>query len=268
MLRSVFAKTIFDRRKGLIGWTAGMLALVAMVIAFYPSISGQREQFEALFESYPDSLLSMMGVESVADILSPVGYLNSQLFANMVPLIVLIFAIGAGTAATAGEEKDGTLDLLLAQPISRRRILIDKLGSITVMLTLLMAVSFVALLVGGPLVSLDVGISGLIAIHLGTLLLALLFTALAMFIGGLTGKRGTALGVTAGIAVIAFFVYGLFPVVDVLAPHQDISPFYWLLGDNPLRNGIPWTWFGLLAGFGALFFAGAIWGFGTRDTGT
>ncbi|MBT8197458.1 MAG: ABC transporter permease subunit [Acidimicrobiia bacterium] len=268
MLRSVFTKTIFDRRRGLIGWTMGMAALVVMVIAFYPSIAGQREQLEDLFESYPDSLLALMGVESAADILSPVGYLNSQLFANVVLLIVLIFAIGAGTAATAGEERDGTLDLLLAQPISRTRVLIDKLGSITVMLAGIIAVSFVALVIGGPLASLDVGISGLVAVHFGTLLLALLFATLAMFIGGLTGSRGIALGITAGIAVIAYFMYGLFPVIDALAPHQDISPFYWLLGENPLANGVPWRWFGQLAGFTALFLAGAIWGFGNRDTGT
>ena len=40
----------------------------------------------------------------------------------MVPLLLLIAAIGAGAGAIAGEEERGTLDLLLSLPVSRRRL--------------------------------------------------------------------------------------------------------------------------------------------------
>ena len=36
------------------------------------------------------------------DLASPVGYLNSQVYALMAPLLLLIFSIGAGAAAVAG----------------------------------------------------------------------------------------------------------------------------------------------------------------------
>lgn len=268
MLNSVFGKTVFDRRRSMIGWTAGIAAFVVIAIAFYPTIADQRDQFEELFASYPESLLALLGVDDISDILSPVGYLNSQLFANVVPLIVLIFAIGAGTAATAGEEKDGTLDLLLAQPVARSRIVVEKFAATAALLAVIMAVSFVLLLIGGPIVDLDVTITGLIAIHFTTILFGLLFTALAMFVGGLTGKRGITLGLTSAVAVVSFFVYGLFPIVDTLEPHQDLSPFYWLLGPNPLANGLAWGWIALLGGFTVVLVAGALWAFGNRDVGT
>ena len=41
----------------------------------------------------------------------------------MLPLLLLVYAIGAGSRAIAGEEESGTLDLLLAHPLSRRRSL-------------------------------------------------------------------------------------------------------------------------------------------------
>ena len=50
------------------------------------------------------------------DYVSGAGYLGSELFAFMVPLLLLIAAIGAGARAIAGEEERGTLDLLLANP--------------------------------------------------------------------------------------------------------------------------------------------------------
>ena len=40
----------------------------------------------------------------------------------MAPLILLIFAVGAGADAVAGEEERGALDLLLAHPLRRRRL--------------------------------------------------------------------------------------------------------------------------------------------------
>ena len=53
------------------------------------------------------------------DYVSGAGYLGSELFSFMVPLLLLVAAIGAGARAIAGEEERGTLDLLLANPLSR-----------------------------------------------------------------------------------------------------------------------------------------------------
>ena len=54
------------------------------------------------------------------DLASPAGYLNSQIYALLAPLLLLIFSIGGGAGAVAGEEERGTLDLLLAHPVRRR----------------------------------------------------------------------------------------------------------------------------------------------------
>jgi nucleotide-binding universal stress UspA family protein len=65
------------------------------------------------------------------DVASPAGYLNSQIFALMAPLLLPIFAIGAGSAAVAGEEERGTLDLVLAHPIRRRNYVFQRFLDLT-----------------------------------------------------------------------------------------------------------------------------------------
>ncbi|NIR41986.1 MAG: ABC transporter permease, partial [Actinobacteria bacterium] len=39
------------------------------------------------------------------------------------------------------------------------------------------------------------------------------------------------------LAVAAFFLYGLAPLVEVLEPTQKLSPFWWYLGPKPLNDG-------------------------------
>jgi ABC-type transport system involved in multi-copper enzyme maturation permease subunit len=51
----------------------------------------------------------------------------------LAPLLFLIFAIGQGSGAIAGEEERGTLDLLLANPRSRVRIVLEKFGALALM---------------------------------------------------------------------------------------------------------------------------------------
>jgi len=46
----------------------------------------------------------------------------------MVPLLLLVFGIGFGTNAIAGDEEKGTLGFLLASPLPRWRVVVAKFG--------------------------------------------------------------------------------------------------------------------------------------------
>ena len=83
-----------------------------------------------MVDDYPDAFKAFFGLGDNVDYTSAIGYLNGELFSFMVPLLLLIAAIGAGARATAGEEERGTLELLLANPISRRRLVLDKLAAL------------------------------------------------------------------------------------------------------------------------------------------
>ena len=38
MLRSVRGASLFEHRRGLVGWSVGIVGMVALLLAFYPSI--------------------------------------------------------------------------------------------------------------------------------------------------------------------------------------------------------------------------------------
>lgn len=260
MLRSVGPKTVRDAARGLVWWSAGIVALVLLTNAFYPSIRGN-EDYERLLDDYPDVVKAFIG----EDLTSPAGYLESQLFSFMVPLLLLIYAVGAGARAIAGEEEAGTLDLLLAQPVSRTRVVLEKAGALAALLAVLAVVLFAAIWAPASAFELDIGAGNVVAAVAGSYLIALLHGYVALLVGAATGSRAAALGVSAVLAVGAYFLNALGEVVDALEPWRPVSPFSHV-GD-PLRNG-----FGagmlVLLGLAAIAAAAAPALFARRDVAT
>jgi len=263
VLSSVYVKTMWDRRRSILWWAAGVAALVIMTVAFYPTIAAEQDTYSQLFESM-ESFAGILGVDDISELTEPSGYMNSQLYANSLAIILLVFAIGIGTSAVAGEEDRRTMDLLLAQPVKRRRVVLDAFLAMATMTFGLAGVVMVLELVANAPFDLNLGVSGLLAANVGVALLALAFGALALAIGGLTGRRGLTLGVSSGLAVATFFIYGLAPLVDAIEWTQELSPFYWFLGSQPLRDGFD-PLFGWLILMIAMLLAVAVWGFERRD---
>ena len=89
-----------DHWRALVGWCIGVVAYVALVAAIFPSIESSPE-FNELVESYPDALKALFGIAEGGDITSGAGYLDVELFSLMLPLLVIVLAIGSGARAFA-----------------------------------------------------------------------------------------------------------------------------------------------------------------------
>lgn len=252
MLHNIFTKSLRDRRRSLIWWNVGLVALSLLMMLFYPTIREQREQFERLLESYPKALLALFGVaEFGGSLFSPAGYLKAELFGMFVPLIFLILGIGFGARAIAGEEERGTLELLLANPIPRRRIVLEKFLALAATLGMVGLIFWLSLWIGSRLVAMEIGGWELASGVVSAVLLGLEFGALALALGCSTGKVGLSMGVSAAVGVAGFFLNGLAPLASWLKPYQKLSPFYHYIGYEPLEQG-------LNLGFAALMLAIAL----------
>ena len=133
MLRSVFLKSLRDQYRGLIGWSLGLGATVATMTALWPSIRDIPD-LGKLLENYPESFQKLFDVDSIA---TGAGYLNTELFSVMLPALFIVFAVARGARLTVGEERAGTMEVLLVAPVPRIRVLLEKaaaLGLSTVVL--------------------------------------------------------------------------------------------------------------------------------------
>ena len=180
MLRNVWLKSLRDQRKALLGWGAGMVALALVYGAFFPSIRDNAAQLNSYVKNLPEALRNVIGNESFT---SPAGYLRGEVFSTMGPLLLLVFTIGAGSRAVAGEEEAGTLDVLLSTPLSRRSAVVQKFAAVLTSTLALALVLFIALWAAGPAFDMRVPVSNLAAACLQTALLALSFGAIALAVG-------------------------------------------------------------------------------------
>lgn len=261
LLRSVFGKAVFDHRRGLLGWGIGIAAFVALYISFYPSYSTP-EMAQSL-ESFPEGVLDAFGMTALT---SPEGYLQSTVFGMMAPLLFLIFAAGRVGRALTGEEEDGALDLVLAHPVTRTRLLLERFGAVAAELLALGLIVFLLIAVIAPFVEMDaVGVGDVAAAVVGLVLLGVCFAALATATGGLTGSRAAVLGMTAAVGVLGYIADTIAPRITAIDWTQRLSPFYYASGNDPLNHGLHLGHMGILLVITAVLLGLAVWGFNRRD---
>lgn len=263
MPTEVLVEGIRERRRGLAWWALGLAALVALNVAFYPSIRDD-QALSDYAKDLPESVRALFAGGEL-DITSPAGYLNSQIFALLAPILFLIFAIGAGSAAVAGEEERGTLDLILAQPLRRRNYVVQRFLALTALVAALALVLLLTVALGSWAVDLEIGFGKLLAASSSVGLLALFFGSVALAAGAIRPGRAPAIALAAGLAVVAWLLDGLGKAVDLLDSLRPLSPYYQAIGRNPLREGALWDGWSILAVACALLAAVAVVGFERRD---
>lgn len=264
MLGSVFGKSIRDLRRGLFWWSIGLVGLVALLISVYPSVR-DNPGLNNLVQDYPEALKAFIAFGGAVDYVSGAGYLGSELFSFMVPLLFAVAAIGAGASAIAGEEERGTLELLLAHPVSRRRLATEKIAAAVTEVGVLTVVLWVALWVGVATIGMEISGWKLLSASVSAGALGLTFGAAAFLVGAATGRRALAIGAAAAFAVASYLVNALAVLVTGLEPFQKLSPFYHYAVGDPLRQGIAPTHLLLLLGGAAIAAAIGVAAFDRRD---
>ena len=183
----------------------------------------------------------------------------------MVPLVLVGYAIAAGSTTIAGEEEHGTLEILLTQPVSRTRVALQKYAG-TIMALAILTVAFAAvLLVATPVFDLSVGVLDELAATLSAFLLATMYGAVALALGCGTGRRTLAAGGASALAVGAYLLNSLAGLVKGLRTFRSLSPFWWYAGNNPLKNGLSLLHVALLLAVTMCAVALAVFTFGRRD---
>nr|MBC7245003.1 ABC transporter permease subunit [Chloroflexota bacterium] len=266
MLRNVFVKNLRDQRKAMFWWVLGLLILVMYLIWFYPGFRDRGAFVNEYIQQLPPALrATFMG--ELTDFTSPEGYLNTEMFFFTMPMLLLIFTIGFGSAAIAGEEERGTLDLLLANPIPRWRVVLEKWAALLVLSGALVGVVWLGVLASVQFVELEINFAYLAQAFVSLWLLSLTFGTLALALGSIRGRRGLSAGVTSALAVAAYFLNSLAPLTDTLKPYRKLSLFYYYIGADPLSNGLDVGHAAVLVGVTVMLAVVALVAFHWRDVG-
>ena len=264
MLHNVFFKSLRDERWAMVWWASGLGVLAALVIAIFPSIQGN-DDLNSLVESYPENLKALFGITELTDITSAVGFLNVELFAFMAPLLFVIHGIVLGSGAIAGEEGRGTLEILLTEPITRGKLVLQKFAAMITAAVVLALVLWIVLVIGALSVNMDVSALRLAAVIFSAMLLGVTLGALAFAAGCFTGNRSASVAVVAAIAVGTYFLNAVSGIVSYMEPAKWLSPFFYYNSADPLANGLNPAHVAVLVSTSAILLVAAYFGLRGRD---
>ena len=269
-LGSVFGKSIRDGRRtailvaafaGVLMWIGG--AAIASEFATAASRIAIIQQMQALPVVLRGLLGEPLGIDSLG------GFLSWR-YGNLIPVMVGIWSVLALSSTLAGEARRGTLDLVAAGPISRRRLAAEKaLGHVSLvavsmiiasLLTWLATIVFATL--PGDALSLPVALA-----HFAlTGLLILAGGAAAFAVAPLLG-RGRALAVGLAVLLGGYLVEAYASGAPILAALRPLSIFSWTVHHRPLAGAYDWAPVGLLALVVVVLLAIGVLAFERRDIG-
>jgi ABC-2 type transport system permease protein len=258
-LASTFTKSVMDRLP-LTLVVGSFLGLMGLVLG--PMFASVKDTLVDFMDLMPPELVAMVGG---VDMTTPEGWISGEMFSIMAPAAVIYVAIASGARAFAGEMEARSVGLLVANPVSRRRIAVDKAVAMLVhvgLASLLMAVGiWVGILIG----DLPIPAANLVATTLHMALLCAASGGLAMLIAVVTGRRMLGLLLAAGAAFVAYLMSWLVPLVGSLEPLAGLSPWYHFNGSDPLANGADWPSLLILAVLTLLTLGASIVAFERRD---
>lgn len=234
MFATMFFKNLRDQRRGLIGWSIGILVLVGLESALWPSMS-QIPGFTELLDSYPESLRKLFAIDEFT---TGTGFLNTELYSMMLPLLFLVFAVSRGARAIAGEEESGTLEVLFLTRVTPIRLLAVQSAVLLTGLLLLGTVLFAAVICCSLVFGMGIGIASAATASVAMVALAAPFGGLALAVGAATGRRLVAVTAGSVFAVAAYVLFAAARIVDAVRPWGPWSPFHQALADGPLGAGL------------------------------
>jgi beta-exotoxin I transport system permease protein len=258
MLANVARLDLRIRRRSTIWYAAGMAIYTLVVVVLYPSFKHQTS-LNGLSGSTAAALLGVTG-----KLTSPDGWLNANIYSNFFPLIMLLLTIGYGAAALAGQDEDGTLALVSTLPIRRHSILVQKAAAMALQ-GLLLAVAVAVCVVIGRGFQLTISPASTIAVSVALVLMGLDFGLVTMAVGVVSGRRGTALGVGAGLAAASYLLSALAQTISGIRPGRYLSLFYWAVGNDQISRGVSTMDFAVLVVVGIAVLVVAVIAFRKAD---
>jgi ABC-2 type transport system permease protein len=254
--------TLSSLRGQIIGWGLGIAALGLILVPFYDVFMEQQQDFLQMIENYPPEFLAFFGGDASA-IATPEGYLGMYGFA-LLPLILGIFAVLAGSGLLASDEEGGRLDLIVAHPVSRATLFWGRLLAFVGATAGILVLGWLGfcILLGGS--SLDVGWGEMALPFFPLLAQTVIYAALAVLLSMLLPSRRLAAAAAGIVLVTSYFLTSMASLNERLASVARFLPYHYFQGGDALDGLDLASFFGLLAA-SALLAALAWWKFERRD---
>jgi len=250
---------IKSRWIAILGWGFSLILFGAIYISIFDGMFEQMTVFKDL------SIYKMVGMQ----LGSVEGYIASVILAY-ISVLVGIYCIVTSTSTLAGEEDNGTLELMVAMPLSRWQILTAKAVALSVVVLILMIIAAIGNAVLLEVIKFSIPINvtpiGLFVALISSLPLAVGLIMIGIFLGAILPNRRMAVVVMTVYFIASYFGENIAGMVKSLEPIKYFSLFnYYNTTETIFTEGAQLSDILILLGIAAVFFILALICFTRRN---
>lgn len=224
MMWSLYARILYDKRWFILGWSAAIGGMVALVVAFFPSFSSG-DTYEALFSSIPEQMKGLVGDADSFNKLP--NYIATQLYDIRVPIFMMIMALVLAQGLSVALEERGDLRTILTLPLSRGRILLETWLSGVTIVGLVSVVCALATYLGVIIIGEELPHQLIWRLCALSALSGVVAFSLPLAAGFATGKRAATLTIGLIVTVGSFILSSFAPTVEWLESSEVFSLLYY-----------------------------------------
>jgi ABC-2 type transport system permease protein len=222
MTLAVLFQTLKDKVKGNVLAILLILVFVTYMVMMFPEV----QKITGIDEILKSPAFQMMLGKNV-DFTSFDGFLSLEMF-GLTSLVICGY-IGFMTASfLAGEIEMKTIDLLLAQPVTRVRLVIERYGALIPMIILLVLALLVGVFIGTKYMNIDASYQWLAYALAFMGLFMLAFGAISLFVSAVLNDGRTAAIASLGLLIVMYFMETIGQSVEKLEIIRSFSLFHYV----------------------------------------
>jgi len=260
-MMTIFRYTLRRFRGQILGWGIALALFGVLLVSMYDMIAAEQEQFEELLKVYPPELTAFMG--DISSFATPEGFVSIEFFSFM-PLILGIFGVLMGSGLLVSDEEKGTLDLIMAYPVSRTALFMGRLLAFVTAAVAILVITWLGFVVSMTWSSMDIGWGRIWLPMLSLLAELLLFGTMSLLLSMVSPSRRLAATAAGLLLVASFFITGLAKINEDLEPVAKLSPLNYYQAQDAF-HALDGAWLAGLLAAAVLFAALAWWCFQRRD---
>ena len=228
---TVIRHELKQSRISLIIWSVAIGFLLAVCIFMFPEMKGEMNEVSEVFSSM-GSFTQAFGMDKV-NFGTLLGFYAVEC-GNILGLGGAFFASLCAISVLSKEEKERTAEFLLTHPVSRVRVVAEKLISVILQILILNAVVYVTAVSSIALIGETVPWQEITLMHTAYLILQLELAGICFGVSAFL-RRGS-IGTGLGIAVIMYFLNIIANLTESAEFLKYITPFGYADGAKIVRN--------------------------------
>jgi ABC-2 type transport system permease protein len=210
------------RVRGAVVVTVGFVLVAGLYVGLFPSFEESGVDFAQVFENLPEAAQGAFSIEAINTI---EGFLAVELYQFIWVLLFGVYMAYSGGSLVAADAEAGRLELLLAAPVSRTRLVYEKYCSLLVPIVLANLVVPLSVYLGVQFVGESLPLVDLYAVHVLSVPYLLCCASIGLGLSVLVDRASIA---QRGGLVIVFMLF----LVETIASGTD---FEWLGAASPTR---------------------------------